>query len=89
MEGYSQAAIIGYSLEEGTLNIPSPERIDNETLYPYVVVGDEAFSLKTYLMKPYPRAALDIKERIFNYRLSRARRIIENCTLKSKSFKKY
>ena len=29
-------------------------------------------------MKPYPREALDIKERIFNYRLSCARRIIEN-----------
>lgn len=29
-------------------------------------------------MKPYPREVLGIKERIYNYRLSRARRIIEN-----------
>ena len=29
-------------------------------------------------MKPYPRAVLSLKERVFNYRLSRARQIIEN-----------
>lgn len=29
-------------------------------------------------MKPYPREVLGIRERVFNYRLSRARRIIEN-----------
>lgn len=44
-----------------------------------VIVGDDAFPLKNYLMKPYARtAALTEKEKIFNYRLSRARRISEN-----------
>lgn len=45
-----------------------------------VIVGDDAFPLKTYLMKPYSgyRKLLPISEQVFNYRLSRARRISEN-----------
>ncbi|KAJ8946659.1 hypothetical protein NQ314_008831 [Rhamnusium bicolor] len=55
-------------LENRTHNIPENS----------VVVGDEAFALKTYMMRPYPfRGVLDRKKRIFNYRLSRARRVSE------------
>ena len=49
-----------------------------ENPLPYVIVGDEAFPLKTYLLKPYPSRQLDLSKRIFNYRLSRARRVVEN-----------
>lgn len=41
-------------------------------------VGDEAFPLKLYLMRPYPRKDLNPQCKIFNYRLSRARRTVEN-----------
>ncbi|CAH1987006.1 unnamed protein product [Acanthoscelides obtectus] len=46
---------------------------------PYVFVADEAFALTENIMKPYSgRHRKGSKERIFNYRLSRARRIVEN-----------
>jgi hypothetical protein len=45
---------------------------------PYMIVGDDAFPLKPYLMKPYPNRNLGITQRVFNYRLFRVRRIVEN-----------
>lgn len=49
------------------------------TLQPCTFVGDDAFALTTRMMKPYSgRCMADNKKRIFNYRLSRARRVIEN-----------
>lgn len=44
----------------------------------YFFVGDDAFALRHYMMKPYPLRSLTDDERIYNYRLSRARRTIEN-----------
>jgi len=51
-----------------------------ETLpMPYVFVGDEAFPLKKYFMRPYPGRLINSQEKkVFNYRLSRARRVVEN-----------
>jgi hypothetical protein len=44
-----------------------------------VIVGDDAFPLKEYMMKPYPRRVNQcLKERVYNYRHSRARRIVGN-----------
>lgn len=42
------------------------------------LVGDDAFPLKSYLLKPYSGTNLSTKQKIFNYRVSRARRIVEN-----------
>lgn len=55
------------ALLNGDLNFPQT----------YVIVGDDAFPLRTNLLKPYP-GTLTIKQKIFNYRLSRARRVVEN-----------
>lgn len=58
-----------------SLGKPLPQR---NTPVPFVIVGDEAFPLKSYLIKPYPSRNLDHNRRIFNYRLSRGRGIVEN-----------
>jgi len=45
-----------------------------------ILIGDEEFALKTYLMKPFPRRQSRNNERLdtYNYRLCRARRVVEN-----------
>ena len=43
-----------------------------------IIVGDDAFPLRSNLMKPYSKRKLSVREKIFNYRLSRARRVAEN-----------
>ena len=70
----------GKAFDSGTLGIPKPRILPNttENPLPYVFVGDEAFPLKTNMLRPYPGKNLDEKLAVFNYRLSRARRIIEN-----------
>lgn len=45
---------------------------------PYVFVADDAFPLTNRIMKPYSSRGLHRTRRIFNYRLARARRTIEN-----------
>jgi hypothetical protein len=65
------------AIESGILEIPDINRIGSKDL-PHVFVGDEAFPLKKYLMKPYSSRNLNDERRIFNYRLSRARRVVEN-----------
>lgn len=46
---------------------------------PYVFVADDAFPLTTSILKPFRQANLDsAKREVFNYRLSRARHIVEN-----------
>lgn len=61
-------------LTEGKLNIPN-STLENGYHIPFYFVGDEAFPLRTDLMRPYPGRMLTKEKVIFNYRLSRGRTI--------------
>jgi hypothetical protein len=67
-------------LEAVSFNLPPPRQIPhtNATL-PYVLLGDQGYLLKEYLMRRYPtdNDRMCRQKEIFNYRLSRARRTVE------------
>lgn len=62
------------------LDLPKPCKFHESTCedkMPFIFVGDEAYSLSVNLMRPFPKRRLDNRKRIYNYRHSRARRIVE------------
>ena len=69
---------LGRGLEDGCLDLPCPPPDGLQ----YVFLGDEAFPLKANLLRPYPGRNMSNvnrhKRQVFNYRLSRARRVVEN-----------
>lgn len=68
-----------FSSQDNPLNFPPPQPLPGRVKpSPYVLTGDDAFGLTEYLMKPYPQSGLDVDKRIYNYRLSRMRRVAEN-----------
>lgn len=79
--GVYAASDLGRGMANQTLDVPPsaslPGAAELEDV-PHVIVADAAFPLKTYLMRPYPGQHLTHKKRIFNYRLSRARMVVEN-----------
>lgn len=67
------------ALEQNTLNIPPPRPLPGTNIEtPLVILADDAFALKTYIMKPFNFRGQDRAEHIFNYRLSRGRRMVES-----------
>lgn len=72
----------GKKLSSNQLNIPAPSPlVENGPPIPHVLAADAAFPLGVNMMHPYPGTSTRNNEqnRIFNYRLSHARQVIE-CT---------
>jgi len=69
-----------YRKLKNNLYLPQDEALPGRTIpVPYTIVDDDAFPLPRYMMKPY---TTDLNKgspkRVFNYGLSKARRIVEN-----------
>ena len=71
---------LGQALLNGSLCLPPDRALPGTTSpkVPYCFVGDEAFPLKPNMMYPYPGKDLPHCQSAYNYRLCRARRVIEN-----------
>ncbi|KAG8222165.1 hypothetical protein J437_LFUL001255 [Ladona fulva] len=68
-----------FALQNEILNIPKKRVLHGtNTELPMVIDADEAFPLKTYIMRPYPGRDITNDKTIYIYRLSRARRTSEN-----------
>lgn len=86
-DGSSNDASIynGSELKEGlessnnVFNLPKEKQLPGDDVpVPYFIVGDNAFGINKRLMNPYSIRNMEYDERIFNYRLSRGRRVVEN-----------
>jgi hypothetical protein len=63
----------GRALQNDKLNIQKKRALPGtNTQLSMIIVADEAFPLKTYMMRPYPGRDLTNDKTIYNYRLSRA-----------------
>lgn len=67
------------SIVTGRHQFPEPKCLTEteSPKVPYFFVGDKAFVLHKHLLRPFGGSNLSVEKKIFNYRLSRARRYVE------------
>ena len=71
-----QATELYHSLTVGDVLPPISKNENGVDIHP-LILGDSAFPLKKFLMKPYTNAVLTPEQKYFNFRLSRARMVTE------------
>lgn len=78
--GVFERSAFGRLFNNHLLQLPPPVyNKDVRCHLPYVFLGDDAFPLGVHLMKPFPQEVNGKPEEvIYNYRFSRARRVVEN-----------
>ena len=88
MEDCTEIVFFYKATQENLLDLPpdKPLPVSNNPYYdsqntesmPYVFLADDAFPLGKHCLKPYSQSGLTLMKRVFNYRLSRFRRVTEN-----------
>lgn len=66
-DGVLSCSKLGQTLGEGSMGIPGSSKIKNsDTVLPYIILGDQAFPLTDYLLRPYSHTHdMDEKQLIF------------------------
>ncbi len=68
-----------FAIEQDVIGFPPADHLSDDVKdTPNFVVGDDAFPVRTYMIKPYQNHGLDIPQGMYNYRTSRCRRVCEN-----------
>lgn len=76
--GVFAASQLHFLIENGNFHMPPATVLPGtDCQAPHVLVGDEAYPLKEYLLRPFPKNNLSPENVLFNERLSRARNTIE------------
>lgn len=77
---FENSAFFREFLADGKTILPPQPLPGTHNPIPHVLIGDEGFGLQTYLMRPFPKQQIisDVRKKIFNQRLSCARRVVEN-----------
>lgn len=65
--GIFQDCVIGQKFDADEMNVPKPAAIAGGRVLPYCLVGNEAFPLKIYMLRPYPgrNGLTDWRSKIF------------------------
>ncbi|XP_064079431.1 putative nuclease HARBI1 [Macrobrachium nipponense] len=77
--GTWQKCNLARTVTNNRTGLPQYRNLPNdEEPIPFHIVADDAFALNPWLMKPYSHQSQDPTKRMYSYRLSRARRVVEN-----------
>ena len=83
--GTFSASSLCHFLEDVVSASPKPVSFEGSgTEMSFVILGDEACPLKTYLMKPFARKDLSYEERVFNVGILTAKWRLLNKTIETK-----
>lgn len=77
--GVFNRSTLNIEMQTNSIGLP-PARLlpGSDVECPFYIVADDAFALRKNIMKPFPFRNMSKEERIYNYRISRGRRIVEN-----------
>lgn len=77
--GVLKKSSLWQDLMSGVQEIPEPVQLRGlEASVPCHFIGDDAFPMSALMLKPFAHRCLTDREAIYNYRCSRARRVVEN-----------
>lgn len=77
--GVFRESSLNKGIDKGKIPFPDDQCLPGQNVpVSYVFVADEAFPLSQRIIKPYCNRGLTNEKRICNYRISRARRVVEN-----------